>query len=407
MGAFDNLEEDTSNELALGPDSAVPEDALAASSLLKDVLTGKTPVTRARIAQAGSQDLNEITARKAALNEALQTGQLSSSQTVGLGMLAMALMAAGAAVKGKRGISAAGGAVNLGGQVLMEGAKNEAAVNNKKINAQLGALNSQEAATTKMVTENAMAPLRQEEKIAASVEAAKRKKAAGVGGGITINNMAPDKISQTESRQAAQAMGSVQEALAIAKELRKLPSEDWKDTASWQAKASTTATKEGKLYARAFDFAKQKVKVLNPGNPSEWEGKTGLKTTIGDIITGPRDIAQLLEQSAGVLANTAASNLETAGQLRSDPSTLIKQYRDIAKSVGVDHVQPGILGEPGEEVDEEGLIPDELKPDEAPKKAGAPAKKTIGSTRKQPKEITYQGKRGRVIDGVFHPYMGQ
>ena len=396
-------------EQAKGPDSDTPEQTMAMISALKDHLTGGGPVTRASTSAAAGQDLNSITARKAALNEQLATtGKMTSSQTVGLAVLALGLMGAAAAVKGKRGLAMGANAFGTGGKIFLDSERANTTAANKSTIAQMNALNAQEKDLTKFVQDNAMAPIKREEAVQASVDSAVRRKAAGAGDGVTVNNIAPNNISQTESRQAAQAMGTVQEALEIAKELRKLPSDTWQDTASWQAKAATTATKEGKLYARAFDFAKAKVKVLNPGNPSEWEGKTGLKTTIGDIITGPGDIAQLLEQSAGVLANTAASNLETATQLRKDPSALIQQYRNIAKSVGVNHVQPGILGDPAEEVDEESLIPEELRPD-TPKKTAAPAvRKTIGQkAAPQEKEITQNGKRGKLVDGIFYPYKGQ
>ena len=172
-----------------------------------------------------------------------------------------------------------------------------------------------------------------------------------------------------------------------------MPSNSLLDTAVWQGKRLTTATEEGKLAARAFNFAKERIKVQNPGNPSEWEGRTGIANTIGDRVSSPADMATLLEQAAGVIAKTTAANLSAAKELRDDYSGYIGKLENVAKSVGIKDGNPDFVNSlvPSEDKEQQEASPQALT------KAPSPT----------PTPHVQNGKRGVVINGVFHPYKKQ
>lgn len=174
-------------ELQKGEASDLPENFMATTSLVHDWAMGEDP-TREGLAKAAAGDLNSISARKADLYEKLKSGgELSDSQALGLGILALGLLAAGGAIKGKRGLGMAGQSLGLGEQLFLGLEKDRTKQERASVTSELSSLNKREGEITKMAAENAMAPIKNEEQISGAVETAKRKRSAGVGDGQNIN----------------------------------------------------------------------------------------------------------------------------------------------------------------------------------------------------------------------------
>lgn len=275
MGAQEDLEAAMQEEQSKGPGSTVPEDTLAGISLSKDLISGEEPFTRESFARAISGELGNIKQKKADIYQRLQSGaSLTSSQTVGLGILALGLMAAGGLAKGKRGLAAAGDAFNVGGQVFLKQNENKREADQAAAKSELSALNSQEASLTKQGIENKMAPIKTEESIGARIKAraemVKRGLVKTTGDSTTIN-MPDAKVTERleNAQDAAYMINKFEELLAdkFKDELRE--GESWISSASRIAKgkfASEGAQKELNAMIAGFQRANAKALGANPSN---------------------------------------------------------------------------------------------------------------------------------------------
>lgn len=323
-------------ELLKGDQSEVPQDTLAAISTFKDFLNDSDP-TREGYGEAINQGLDSIKARKLDLYQKLKSGdELTSSQTVGLGILALGLLAAGGAAKGKKGIGMAGNAFNQGGQLYL--AQNDA--QNKADHvaelAQLKDLGEQERDLTKQGVENKLAPIKENETIGAKLKYRRQAIAEGLlnPNGQTVNVVLPKHVDTQTAKQIDQAGSTINQLTSLADDLDQVKPGVLGDRMSWQAKSRLSSTDEGKLNSRIMRAALQAARMDSGGRPSQFLEQIELKLNTGDITSSPRDVATLLRQRAGELAASTATVMRDAEANRTDYPGQIKRYESLAQSVG-------------------------------------------------------------------------
>ena len=329
----EQFKENLGAEMAKGEASDLPETSMGAISLLKSEKEGSQPyASREEFDADLSGRSGEIKAAKAKLYGALESGgDLTSSQTLALGVLALGLITAGAAAKGKRGIAAGAEAFNTGGQLFLKQKGASDRENQKTILSKIGDLEKEEGQIRTQQMKNDTAGFEREERIGEKIATGQRMKAAGLGEkGTTVNFNVPGKLSDAESQKFAAAESTINEGQRLAAKLKTLPSDGVWDRARWQTYSSATATPEGKLMAEVQAYAKKIVKAENPGNPSEWEGKSTLKTLTGDFTASPADLAELLGNRSRVLAASTATDMESSKRLREDYQGQIDRYKTLA-----------------------------------------------------------------------------
>lgn len=319
MSDTDPLTSAMDEEIAKGPDSDVPENALASISLLKDYLSGKDP-SREALNEAVTGGLNAIQQKKLDLATKLKNNQgLTSSQTVGLGVLALGLLAAGGAMKGKRGMAMAGNAFLGGGGMAMKQIEQEQENQRKVGLSELSNLNKQEADLTKTGVENKLAPVKTEETIGAQVEAKRRKVAAGLENpnGTTINMpgaLVKGELPTEVQQELMKIDGAVAIGDQVADKLSKLP-DTTVGTIQNQIQKHFSATDRGEIESQ-FGLYRRIIQAAIEGKRgSDQDNQVFSKILAGDFTaSGPKQ-AQLINQANDALRRIMKGQIETYQQL--------------------------------------------------------------------------------------------
>lgn len=336
-----SLEDRVGAELEKGSASSVPQDYLAMTSFVNDLASSGGQLTREKVNQAIGDRSNEIAARKADIYKRIASNQgLSNSQLVALGVLALGLVAAGGAARGKRGIAAAGDAIKLGGGVLLASDKAKDDAQTRADAAELKSLNSEESRLGAIGMKNLMAPIEREERIGEYVDKKKRAKAAGVGSGSEIGELArglaglfTKDIPGAASSKAANVNGILENSRTLMENLGKVPSETLVDRGKWQISKQFSATDAGKIDSQAKLLARLIVNATDRGAPSDFDIKSWESILNGDWTGSAADMKQLVAQSTGMIARAAAAQLEAEIGLRDDPMKVINGYKQAATTL--------------------------------------------------------------------------
>lgn len=322
--SLDSRDEDLNlameEELAKGESSSVPEDTMAALSVSKDIATGKEPFTRETLGAAIEGKLGELQKRKAELYSKMQSGEaLSSSQTVGLGILALGLMAAGGALKGKKGISQAGNAFNLGGSIFLKQNKEEADNKNRLLLSEMKSLNANEAALAKAGLENKMAPLKTEEKIEAQTEARRRMVKEGTlkpGMNINVNTgaLVKGELPAAVQQKIIEQDGAIAVGEEIANELAKLP-DTTKGVIQNQISKQFTATPRGQVESKYALYRRILQSAIEGKRGSDQDNKIFSQIVNGDFTASGPTQAKLIRQANKALNRITLSEVETYQEL--------------------------------------------------------------------------------------------
>lgn len=321
MGAQEELEAAMMEEQSKGASSSAPEDTLAGISLSKDILSGTEPFNRDTFAQAISGELGEIKQRKADLYKKIQDGSsLTSSQTVGLGILALGLLAAGGITKGKRGIAAAGDAFNVGGQVFLKQNERKQEATEAAAKSEISALNSQENSLTKQGIENRMAPIKTEESIGAKLEARRRAVKEGLvkPGGATINvntGLASGELPSSVQAELIKTQGSIDVGEQIAEKLQKLPG-DFQGTLENQINKRFSATERGQLESKLLMYKRMLQSAIEGKRGSDQDNAIFSQIVSGDFTASGPVQAGLIRQANEALKRITLTEIETYQKLR-------------------------------------------------------------------------------------------
>lgn len=261
-------------EIAKGPNSDAPEQTLGGISWLKDFISGKDP-TREGLNEAAANGLSAVTKAKLDLAQKIKSGQsLTSSQTVGLGVLALGLLAAGGAIKGKRGMAMGANAFMGGGSMAMKQIENEQEAQQKENLAKASSLDKQESDITKVALENKLAPIKEEESIGARLKLKRQmvKEGLEVPGGNSVKIDMPDVEARKRlegAQEAIRTIDKVENLLAKNFPLQLKNGETWLEAAARQGTgkiSSEGAQKELDSSLQSILRANAKSLGANPSN---------------------------------------------------------------------------------------------------------------------------------------------
>lgn len=349
FGGMSQLEQAMQVEQAKGPDSDVPEQSMAAVSLLKDLKSGVDP-TREAYEQKISGQLNDITQKKAELFAKLKSGgELSTSQAVGLGVLALGLMAAGGLMKGKRGLAMGANAFGLGGQLFLKQSEEEKKTNDALTKTQLTGLNSQENMLARAGLDSQLAPIKAKEATDNKLDFLRKAEGQGLmkpPGGNTTTIVMPKQTDQKTTAMLDSAPAAVESLQLLADKLKQLPYDDSLGSrAKFQFMKEWTATEEGKLWTQATRQSLQAAKDVSGGRPSQYLEQIENKLNKGDWSASPKDIAQLFDQYAGEVAARAAKIGRTAIQNRQEGGLekTASELENISRSIGKNYGDPNMF----------------------------------------------------------------
>lgn len=296
---------------------SISSNFAAAASLQNDLSQGMSYTDI--ITSALKQQNSVLQQKKADIAQRMATGQqLTPSQAVGLTMLTALPVIIGGLMRGKRGAAKGAEASQVGLSMLYKDNAERQLRQDKADTAAMENIDSQIAANQKMATEAMMDDLKATRKEAHDITMLDEKKARGMGGGVTINNvpgpLVKGELPADTQKELIKLEGAAGLGESIAKKLEQLPS-DLQGTITNQISKRFTATDRGKIESNLKMYQRILQGAIEGKRGSDQDNAIFEKIVSGDFTASPADQASLIRQANDALRRIALGEIETYQEL--------------------------------------------------------------------------------------------